>query len=80
MSSLELQIVNRTNNGAVHLQVKSANDEFGVLYLSKEQYETLIQIIRVGCFNKEVDLTVNDPYNVDEGDDEDNSHIFYSID
>lgn len=81
MINLDLQILDRTQNGTVHLQLKSSNDDLGVLYLSKEQYEVLVQIIRVGCFNKDVDLSVNDPYNRDEEEEGDNnSHIFYSID
>lgn len=79
MNNLSLSVKQKTSNGSVHLEIKSSENELGVLYLSEEEYLKLIQIMRVGCFNKEVDFSVNDPYNVEE-EDEEQSHIFFSID
>lgn len=78
MNNLSLLVKQKTSNGSVHLEIKSSDNELGVLYLSEEEYLKLVQIMRVGCFNKEVDFSVNDPYNVEE--DEEQSHIFFSID
>jgi len=78
MNNLSLLVKQKTSNGSVHLEIKSSENELGVLYLSEEEYLKLIQIMRVGCFNKEVDFSVNDPYNSEE--DEEQSHIFFSID
>jgi hypothetical protein len=79
MESLELTVVNKTDKGVVHAQLKNAGDDLGVLYLTEKQYNSLIGIIRTGCFNKEVDFVVEDPYNMEE--EEDNSlHSFFSID
>lgn len=79
MNSLELFIKNKTNNGSVHLEIKSSGDELGMLYLSEEQFNTLVNILRTGCFNKEVDFTVNDPYNREE-DEGERPFDFFSID
>jgi hypothetical protein len=80
MNNLSLSVKQRTPNGSVHLEVKSSNNELGILYLSEEEYLKLVQILRVGCFNKEVDFSVDDRYtNADEVDEE-QSHIFFSID
>ena len=78
MNNLSLSVKQKTSNGSVHLEIKSSENELGVLYLSEEEYLKLVQILRVGCFNKEVDFSVDDPYNVEEEDDQ--SHIFFSID
>jgi hypothetical protein len=78
MNSLELFVKNKTKSGAVHLELKSSGDELGILYLSEEEYEKIISILRVGCFNKEVDFLINDPYNSDEETEED-SDSFFSI-
>lgn len=81
MNSLELEVKSRTQSGAVHLQIKSSGDELGLLYLTDQQYIELLKILRVGCFNKEVDFSVNDPYNVEEDSEEENDlHTFFSID
>lgn len=81
MSSLELEVKGKTSAGAVHLQVKSSGDELGLLYLTNDQYLNLLKILRVGCFNKEVDFSVKDPYNSEEDVEEDNNlHTFFSID
>lgn len=79
MNSLSLLVKQKTSNGSVHLEVNSSGNELGVLYLSEEEYLKLVQVLRVGCFNKDVDFSVNDPYNIEE-ENEDNSHIFFSID
>lgn len=78
MNNLSLSVKQKTSNGSVHLEIKSSDNELGVLYLSEEEYLKFIQIMRVGCFNKEVDFSVNDPYNIEE--DEEQSHVFFSID
>lgn len=78
MDSLEIVVSNKTPNGVVHAQLKSSGDDLGVLYLTEQQYNTLTNILRTGCFNKEVDFIVEDPYNSDE--EEDDLHKFFSID
>jgi hypothetical protein len=82
MSSIELQVKNKTANGSVHLQVKSSGDDLGLLYLTSDQYSDLVKIIRVGCFSKEVDLCIEDPYNdaQEEEDDNDSLPTFFAID
>jgi hypothetical protein len=81
MSSLELLVKSKTQSGAVHLEIKSSGDDLGILYLSADQFNTMVQILRTGCFNKEVDFVIDDPYNSEE--DEDNLeplHSFFPID
>jgi len=84
MTSLEIEVKDKTKSGAVHLQVKSSGDDLGILYLSEDQYNEFVKILRAGCFNKEVDLSVVDPYNIEEEyedeDGKDNLHSFFSID
>ena len=71
MTSLELTVTNKTAKGAVHLDIKSSGDDLGILYLTNEQYTDIISILRSGCFNKEVDFKIVDPYNSDEEEDSD---------
>lgn len=78
MDSLEIVVSNKTQGGVVHAQLKSSGDDLGVLYLTETQYNTLTNILRTGCFNKEVDFTVDDPYNSD--DEEDDITNFFTID
>ena len=78
MDNLEIVISNKTSTGVVHANLKSSGDDLGVLYLTEKQYNTLANILRTGCFNKEVDFSIDDPYNSDE--EEDDLHRFFSID
>lgn len=80
MNSLELFVRNKTASGAVHLEVKSSGDELGILYLTLDQYEKFLQIIRTGCFNKDVDFRVEDPYNSEEEGEDDTYNNFFTID
>lgn len=77
MDSLEIVVSNKTQSGVVHAQLKSSGDDLGVLYLTETQYNTLANILRTGCFNKEVDFSVSDPYN---SDDEEDITNFFTID
>lgn len=63
MNSIELNVTSRTSRGGVHVQVKADRDDIGVLYLTKEQYINLSNLLQVGCFNKDIDFIVTDPYN-----------------
>jgi hypothetical protein len=78
MDSLEIVVSNKTQTGVVHAQLKSSGDDLGVLYLTEAQYNVLVNIIRTGCFNKEVDFSVEDPYNSE--DEEDDLQNFFTID
>lgn len=78
MQSLEIIVSGKTQSGVVHAQLKSSGDDLGVLYLTENQYNTLANILRTGCFNKEVDFAVVDPYNSDE--EEDDLQNFFTID
>lgn len=81
MSSIELDVTNKTSSGAIHLQIRGAGDDLGVLYLSEDQYFELVKILRAGCFAKDVDFSINDPYNREDEDDNNNDiHTFFSID
>lgn len=71
MNSLELTVTNKTTRGAVHLNIKSSGDDLGILYLSEDQYNDIISILRSGCFNKEVDFQINNPYNSEDEDEDD---------
>lgn len=77
MDSLQINVVNKTQKGVVHAQVTSSGDDLGLLYLTEDQYITLTSLLRTGCFNKEVDFTVVDPYNTD---DEEDLHPLFTID
>jgi len=76
MNSLELTVSNKTAKGAVHLNIKSSGDDLGILYLTENQYNDFISILRSGCFTKEVDFEVNDPYN---SEDEEDDNLSFSI-
>jgi len=66
MNSIELTVTNRTPRGGVHVQLKADKDDIGVLYLSKDQYINFSNLLQVGCFNKDIDFQVVDPYNIEE--------------
>lgn len=78
MDSIELTVVNKTDSGAIHAHIKSSGDDLGLLYLTEKQYFSLVNVLRTGCFNKDVDFLVNDPYNDDEEEDE--TQNFFTID
>ena len=81
MNSLELLVKNRTDKGSVHLELKSSGDELGILYLTQDQYNDLVCVLRTGCFNKEVDFHLDDPYNAEDDEvEENNPYNFFSID
>jgi hypothetical protein len=80
MNSLDLKVVNKTKTGAVHLEVNSSGENLGVLYLSEEQFTNIVSVLRVGCFNKDIDFQLKDPYNVEEETGEDDLHIIFSLD
>jgi hypothetical protein len=80
MESLELTVVNKTEKGVVHAHLKNSGDDLGVLYLTEKQYNSLISIIRTGCFNKEVDFIVEDPYNSEDEEEDITSQNFFTID
>jgi hypothetical protein len=80
MNSLDLKVVNKTKTGAVHLEVNSSGENLGVLYLSEEQFTDIVGVLRVGCFNKDIDFQLNDPYNIEEEVIEDDLHIIFSLD
>lgn len=77
MDSLEVTVVNKTQSGVVHAQLKNSNDDLGMLYLSEKQFNAFVTILRTGCFNKDVDFIVNDPYN---SEDEEDITNFFTID
>lgn len=66
MNNLELVITNKTKSGSVHLQLKCDKDDIGVLYLTNEQYTDFVNILRIGCFNKNIELSVSDPFGEEE--------------
>jgi uncharacterized protein YlbG (UPF0298 family) len=77
METLELVATEKTKLGNVHMHVKTNKEDLGVLYLNQEQFEAFSNILKSGCFNKNVDLTITDPFYDNE---EDNSSLFFQID
>jgi hypothetical protein len=65
MNGIELIVTNKTPRGGVHVQVKTDKDDIGILYLTKDQFIGLSNVLQVGCFNKDIDFQVVDPYNTD---------------
>jgi len=66
MNNIQFEVTNKTKNNCVHLKVLSGKEDIGYLYLNSEQYTAMLQIFRAGCFNKDIDFVVNDPYNDDD--------------
>lgn len=64
MSELELIVTGKTLHGGVHVQVNIDKDDSGVLYLTREQFINLSSLLQTGCFNKDVDFKLVDPYNI----------------
>jgi hypothetical protein len=65
MNSIDIIVTSKTSRGGVHAQLKVDRDDIGVLYLSKDQYVDFCNLLQVGCFNKDIDFQVEDPYNND---------------
>ena len=66
MNNVELTVTSKTSRGGVHAQLKADKDDIGVLYLTKDQYINFCNLLQVGCFNKDIDFQVIDPYNNEE--------------
>jgi hypothetical protein len=65
MNEVELTITGKTSRGCIHVQVSIDRDNCGILYLTQEQYQDLSALLQVGCFNKEIDFKVVDPYDTE---------------
>lgn len=68
MNNIVLEVISKTKNNVVHLKVKGDGDDLGMLYLSDHQFNFIVTLLRAGCFSKDVDLTVMDPYNEDDSE------------
>jgi hypothetical protein len=69
MNSLELEVISQTGNGGAHVKLNDNGENLGILYLDKNQLNTLIGILITGSFNKEVDFTVKNPFEDSEEED-----------
>ena len=68
-NTLSLITTHRTNNGAVHTQVKLNNKDVGLLYLTQEEITVLMDILRHGLLGSDTKLEANiveDIYEEDE--------------
>lgn len=66
MNSLELEVVSRTNNNGAHVKLNDGNENLGVLYLDKRQLESIIGILTTGCFNKDIDFLIKNPFDTED--------------
>jgi hypothetical protein len=80
MNSIQLEVINKTKSNSVHLKLIGDKEDLGILYLTESQLSDILQIFRAGCFNKDIDISINDPYNDDEEDSYTNKQNFFSID
>jgi hypothetical protein len=62
MNNLQFEVTSKTKNNCVHLRVLDGKEDIGLLYLNSRQYSAMLQIIRTGCFNRDIDFSVIDPY------------------
>jgi hypothetical protein len=62
MNNIRLEVSERTKNNCVHLRVYADKDDLGFLYLDQNQYSKILGIFRAGCFSKEIELNITDPY------------------
>ena len=68
MNNLQFEVTSKTKNNCVHLRVLDGKEDIGLLYLNSHQYSAMLQIIRTGCFNRDIDFSVIDPYVESETD------------
>jgi predicted enzyme involved in methoxymalonyl-ACP biosynthesis len=69
MNRLELEVVTVTKDGGAHVKLNDNGENLGILYLDKKQLSTIIGVLTVGSFNKEIDFSVVNPF-YDEGAEE----------
>lgn len=69
MNSLELEVISKTNDGGAHVKLNDGNDNLGILYLDKKQFEVIIGILTTGSFQKDVDFSVKNPFDVEDDED-----------
>lgn len=62
MNSLELEVVSRTKAGGAHVKINDGGENLGVLYLDRNQYETIKGILTAGAFQKDVDFIISNPF------------------
>jgi len=70
MNSLELEVMSLTSNGGAHVKLNDGNENLGVLYLDKRQYEAIIGILTAGSFNKDVEFYITNPFGDNDSEEE----------
>ncbi len=78
MNSLELEVISVAKSGATHVKLNSDLDDLGVLYLDKQQFETIRRILARGCFENNIDFDIKNPFEVDEYEEKNILDIDYS--
>jgi hypothetical protein len=68
MNNLELEVVTLTGGGGAHVKLNDGNENLGILYLDKKQFEAIIGILTTGSFQKDIDFSIKNPFDQDEGE------------
>lgn len=76
MEKINLSVISKTKAGNIHLSVQCDNDDSGVLYLTKSQYDDFLKVIRLGSFQSSIDFNVTDTFTSNDDEPYDNSMFF----
>lgn len=59
MNTINLKKVHTTTTGSLHVQVKVNNHDSGILYLTPDEARILVDTLKFGANNRDVELDVN---------------------
>lgn len=74
MNSIQLVVTDQGTSGSYHTKLFIDEQESGILYLNREQFDTVSKFFKDGCNEKGIIFSVENPYDLsylDEVEEED---------
>lgn len=71
MNNITLQVTDISKNGSYHVKLIVDDKESGIIYLTSAQFEPFVDVIHLGCREKNISFNVENPFDVEEEDNED---------
>jgi hypothetical protein len=71
MTTFELESKDKSSSGVEHLTIKIDGKDVGVLYLTEEEKNDFVKLLKRGSYDAEVEIIEPDWVETDEFDDDD---------
>jgi hypothetical protein len=69
MNNVQLVVTDQGSNGSYHTKLFIDEQESGILYLNKEQYELISRALKQKCNESGIIFNVENPYDLSQLDD-----------